>query len=46
MAATATDPVAAASLRTLAADFFELAQDVAPVAQQQQQIQSKEPDET
>jgi hypothetical protein len=43
MAATATDPVAASSLRTLAADFLELAQDATPVAQQQQQIQPKEP---
>jgi hypothetical protein len=43
MAAETTDSVAATLLRMLAEDYEELAKEVAPVGQQQQQIQPKEP---
>ena len=43
MAAETTDSVAATLLRILAEDYDELAKEAAPVGQQQQQIQPKEP---
>jgi hypothetical protein len=45
MASEATDSVAATLLRMLADDYFDLAEkEVAPAAQQQQQIQPKKPE--